>query len=38
MDVNWDYKNYQIKHGLKPESNHFQYFYIVKDGTKKKCN
>jgi hypothetical protein len=38
MDVNWDYKNYQIKDGLKPASKHFQYFYIVKEGVEKKCN
>jgi len=38
MDVTWAYKNYQIKDGLKPQSKHFQYFYIVKEGTEKKCN
>jgi len=38
MDVTWAYKNYQIKDGLKPQSKHFQYFYIVKEGAEKKCN
>jgi hypothetical protein len=38
MDASWDYNNYQIKDGLKPESKHFQYFYVVKKGEEKKCN
>ena len=38
MDVNWAYKDYQIKDGLKPASKHFQYFYVVKEGAEKKCN
>ena len=38
MNGNWVYKNYQINDGLKPASKHFQYFYVVKEGTEKKCN
>jgi hypothetical protein len=34
----WSYKNYQIKEGLKPGSGHFQYFFVVSEKEKKKCN
>jgi hypothetical protein len=34
----WSYKNLQIKEGLKPGSRHFQYFFVVSEGGKKKCN
>jgi hypothetical protein len=34
----WSYKKLEIKEGLKPESKHFQYFFVVSDGGKKKCN
>jgi hypothetical protein len=34
----WSYKNYQIKEGLKPGSKHFQYFFVVSEKDKKKCN
>ncbi len=34
----WSYKNHQIKEGLKPESKHFQYFFVVSEGGAKKCN
>jgi hypothetical protein len=34
----WSYKNYQIKEGLKPGSKHFQYFFMVLEKDKKKCN
>jgi hypothetical protein len=34
----WSYKKYQIKEGLKPESKHFQYFFVVSEGGDKKCN
>jgi chemotaxis regulatin CheY-phosphate phosphatase CheZ len=37
-EKNWTYKNYQIKEGLKPGSKHFQYFYVVSEKEKKKCN
>ena len=38
MEAHWAYKNYQIKDGLKPESKHFQYYYVVSEGSEKKCN
>jgi len=34
----WVYKKLQIKEGLKPESKHFQYFFVVSEGSEKKCN
>jgi hypothetical protein len=34
----WSYKNLQIKEGLKPGSRHFQYFFVVSESGKKKCN
>ncbi len=38
MENEWSYKNYQIRDGLKPDSPHFQYFFVVSKQTKKKCN
>ena len=38
MESQWSYKDYQIRDGLKPESTHFQYFYVVSEQAKKKCN
>jgi hypothetical protein len=38
MEEHWAYKNYQVKDGLKPESKHFQYYYVVSEGSEKKCN
>jgi len=38
MDNQWSYKDYQIRDGLKPGSTHFQYFYVVSEQAKKKCN
>ncbi len=38
MENEWSYKGYQIRDGLKPESKHFQYFYVVSEQAKKKCN
>lgn len=38
MEKEWSYKNYQIKDGLKPDSKHFQYFYVVSEQGKKKCH
>ncbi len=34
----WVYKSHELKEGLKPESQHFQYFFIVSERGKKKCN
>ncbi len=38
MDNQWSYKDYQIRDGLKPGSPHCQYFYVVSEQGKKKCN
>ena len=38
MENQWSYKNYQIKDGLKPGSKHFQYFYVVSEEGRKRCN
>jgi hypothetical protein len=38
MENQWSYKEYQIRDGLKPGSPHFQYFYVVSEQAKKKCN
>ena len=38
MDNEWSYKDYQIRDGLRPGSSHFQYFYVVSEQAKKKCN
>jgi hypothetical protein len=34
----WSYKELEIKEGLKPDSKHFQYFFVVTKGGEKKCN
>jgi hypothetical protein len=34
----WQHRNVEIEEGLKPGSKHFQYFFLVKEGGKKKCN
>ena len=34
----WQHKNVEIEEGLKPGSKHFQYFYVVSEGGKKKGN
>lgn len=34
----WTYKDYQIREGLKPGSDKFQYFFVVSQGGDKKCN
>ena len=34
----WTYKDYQIREGLKPGSDKFQYFFLVSEGGEKKCN
>jgi hypothetical protein len=38
MENQWSYKGYQIRDDLKPGSTHFQYFYVVSEQAKKKCN
>ena len=38
MENQWSYKGYQVRDGLKPGSAHFQYFYVVSEREKKKCN
>jgi hypothetical protein len=34
----WSYGNFQIREGLKPGSEHFQYFFVISEGGEKKCN
>jgi len=34
----WNYKDYQIREGLKPGSDKFQYFFVVSRGGEKQCN
>jgi len=34
----WSYKDLDIREGLKPGSKHFQYFFVVTEKGKKKCN
>jgi len=34
----WSYKNFRIVEGLKPESGHVQYFFVVSEKGEKKCN
>ena len=38
MENQWSYKDYGIRDGLKPGRPHFQYFYVVSEQAKKKCN
>ena len=38
MENQWSYKEYEIRDGLKPGSTHFQYFFVVSEQAKKKCN
>ena len=34
----WSYKSFRIVEGLKPESEHFQYFFMVSEKGERKCN
>ncbi len=34
----WHHKNHEIEEGLKPGRRHLQYFFLVKEEGKKKCN
>ena len=34
----WSYKDFQINEGFKPGSKHFQYFFVVSEKGKKRCN
>jgi len=38
MDKKWSYHNFEIKEGLKPASEHFQYFFVLSEDGRKKCN
>jgi gas vesicle protein len=38
MGKEWSYKDFQIKDGLKPGSEHFKYFYTVTEKGQKKCH
>jgi len=37
MENRWTHKDFVIRDALKPESKHFQYFFVVSEGEKKKC-
>jgi hypothetical protein len=37
MNDQWSYGDFIIKEGLKPKSEHFQYFFIVSRSGEKKC-
>ena len=34
----WFYKNLHISEGIKPESKHFQYYFVISEEGEKKCN
>ncbi len=34
----WSYKNFQINEGWKPQTKHAQYYFVVSEKGKKKCN
>jgi hypothetical protein len=38
MKERWSYKGYEVEAGLKPGSEHFQYFFSVFKDNDKKCN
>ena len=38
QEKSWSHKTLEIREGLKPGSKHFQYFFLVSEGRKKKCN
>jgi len=38
QERNWTYQNFTIKEGLKPGAANFQYFFVVSQGGRKKCN
>jgi hypothetical protein len=38
QEKSWSHKNLEIREGLKPGSKHFQYFFLVSEEGKKKCN
>ncbi len=38
MEQHWTYKGYDIRDGLKPDTKHFQYFYVVSEQSNKKAN
>ena len=38
MQRKWSYKSLKVEEGFKPGSKHFQYFFLVSEGDRKKCN
>lgn len=38
MENKWPYKNLSVTEGFKPGSEHFQYFFVVSEAGRKKCN
>jgi hypothetical protein len=37
MQKKWEYKDYEVSGGLKPGSDKFRYFFVVSQGSEKKC-
>ncbi len=38
MEQKWKYKDLDVIENLKPQSKHFQYFFVVTEKGRKKCN
>lgn len=38
MEGEWFFKGLRVKEGLKPNTSHFRYFFVVSEGEQKKCN
>ena len=38
MEKTWSYHDFEIHEGLKPGSEHFQYFFVLSKEGRKKCN
>jgi len=38
MEKEWTYKDFSVKEGFKPGSKHFQYFFVVSEKGRKRCN
>jgi len=38
MEKKWSYKGFDVEDGFKPGSKHFQYFFLVSEKGKRKCN
>ncbi len=38
MENRWKYKDLDVREDLKPGSSHFQYFFLVTEKGRKRCN